>query len=97
MQYFAEYNPWGGGEKSCPTYRAAGHDEKAPDGVKHGVLRQRNKPGPDLVQIPIRENGKQIQYNMRTTGRVRSCLGRYEDSAKMIVKPNNFLRTKEDE
>ena len=57
MQYFAENNPRGGA-KSCPTYRAAGQDVTTSDGLNHGALRQRNKPGPDLLQMPIREKGK---------------------------------------
>ena len=34
---------------------------------------------------------------MRTTGRTRARLGRYEDTAKIIIKPDILLRTKEDE
>ena len=34
---------------------------------------------------------------MRATGRIRARLGRYEDSAKIIVKPSILLRTKEND
>ena len=97
MQFVSEHSPKRGGSKSCPTYRAAEQDEKASDGLKHDLLRQRNDPGPELVQIPIQENEKQIEHDMGTTGRIRAQLGRYEDSAKIILKPNTLLRTKVDE
>ena len=34
---------------------------------------------------------------MQTTGRVRARLRRYDDPAKIIVKPYKLLRTNEDE
>ena len=90
MQYFAEHKPKGVAI-SCITFRTSEQDEKASDDASHDFLRQRNNPGPDLVQIPVRENGKPIKYNMRTTGRARACLRKYEDSARTMPKPNILL------
>ena len=65
---FAEHNSKNpkGAEESCPSHRAVGGEESFrvretwSDGSK-------KRPRPNLVQMPIRESGKQKQFNILTT------------------------------
>ena len=48
--------------------------------VNHGLRAVKRGERPKLVQIPIREKGKQMQVNILATGRIRARLERNEVS-----------------
>ena len=79
---YTELKELKGGCKIAAYSPSGRRREKVSDYGKYDLMAAKRVRDQILVQIPIRENGKQIKFNIATTGKFRAPLEKDDVSGK---------------